>query len=43
MGLIRAAISVAGSAISDQWLEVIEPDAMSDTTVMTSGVDGTSR
>ncbi|MCE5197104.1 MAG: SPFH domain-containing protein [Negativicutes bacterium] len=38
MGLIRAAISVAGSAISDQWLEVIEPDAMSDTTVMTSGV-----
>ncbi len=38
MGLIRAAISVVGSAISDQWLEVIEPDAMSDTTVMTSGV-----
>src|SRR5450756_801497 len=38
MGLIRAAISVVGSAISDQWLEVIEPDSMSDTTVMTSGV-----
>ena len=38
MGLIRAAFSVLSSSISDQWLEVIEPNAMSDSTVMTSGV-----
>lgn len=38
MGLIRAAFSVLSSSISDQWLEVIEPDSMSDSTVMTSGV-----
>ncbi|MPM32779.1 hypothetical protein SDC9_79345 [bioreactor metagenome] len=38
MGLIRAAFSVLSSSISDQWLEVIEPDSMSDVTVMTTGV-----
>ncbi len=38
MGLIRTAISTVSGQLSDQWLEVIEPDSMSDTTVMTSGV-----
>jgi membrane protease subunit (stomatin/prohibitin family) len=38
MGLIRAAIDSVSGALADQWLEVIEPDKMSDTTVMVSGV-----
>jgi membrane protease subunit (stomatin/prohibitin family) len=38
MGLIRAAIDSVSGALADQWLEVIEPDQMSDTTVMVSGV-----
>ncbi len=38
MGLIKAASSTIGGGLADQWLEVIEPDNMSDTTVMTKGV-----
>lgn len=38
MGLIKAATSMVGGGLADQWLEVIEPDNMSDTTVMTKGV-----
>ncbi len=38
MGLIKAAASAVGGSLADQWLEVVEPDAMSDTTVFTRGV-----
>lgn len=38
MGLIKAATSSVGGGLADQWLEVIEPDNMGDTTVMTKGV-----
>ena len=38
MGIIRAALNAAGGALADQWLEVIEADSMSDTTVFTKGV-----
>ncbi len=38
MGIIRAALHAAGGALADQWLEVIEADSMSDTTVFTKGV-----
>ncbi|MFV0559865.1 MAG: SPFH domain-containing protein [Enterococcus sp.] len=38
MGLIKAATSTIGGGLADQWVEVIEPDDMSDSTVMTKGV-----
>lgn len=38
MGIIKAATSTIGGGLADQWLEVIEPDDMGDTTVMTKGV-----
>lgn len=38
MGIIKAAFSAVGGGLADQWLEVIEPQEMSDTTVMTAGV-----
>jgi membrane protease subunit (stomatin/prohibitin family) len=38
MGIIRASIDAIRGGLADQWLEVIEPHLMSDTTVMTSGV-----
>ena len=38
MGIIRATFSAIGGALADQWLEVIEADEMSDTTVFTRGV-----
>lgn len=38
MGIIKAATSTVGGGLADQWLEVIEPDDMGDTTVMTKGV-----
>lgn len=38
MGIIKAAFSAIGGGFADQWLEVIEPQGMSDTTVMTPGV-----
>ncbi|MFZ5354076.1 MAG: SPFH domain-containing protein [Bacillota bacterium] len=38
MGIIKAAFSAIGGGLADQWLEVIEPQAMSDTTVMTPGI-----
>lgn len=38
MGIIKAAVNAVGGALADQWLEVIEPDNMGDTTVFTSGV-----
>lgn len=38
MGIIRAVTGAVGGALADQWLEVIEPGAMSDTTVFVSGV-----
>lgn len=38
MGIIRAVTGAVGGALADQWLEVIEPGAMSDTTVFVGGV-----
>ncbi|MDR0922087.1 MAG: SPFH domain-containing protein [Lactobacillales bacterium] len=38
MGIIKAATSSIGGGLADQWLEVIEPENMSDHTVMTKGV-----
>ena len=38
MGIIKAFNSAIGSGLADQWLEVIEADAMSDTTVFCKGV-----
>ncbi|MGM0237632.1 SPFH domain-containing protein [Enterococcus sp. AZ103] len=38
MGLIKAATSSIGGGLADQWLEIIEPDNMGATTVMTKGV-----
>jgi len=38
MGIIKAAFNSIGGGLADQWLEVIEPESMSDTTVMTAGV-----
>lgn len=38
MGIIKAATSALGGTLADQWLEVIEPDEMSDQTVFTKGV-----
>lgn len=38
MGIIRAAASAVGGALADQWLEVIEPDSMNASTLMTTGV-----
>lgn len=37
MGIIKAALSSIGGALADQWLEIIEPDEMSDTTVFAEG------
>lgn len=38
MGLIKAATSTIGGGLADQWLEIIEPADMGQTTVMTKGV-----
>lgn len=38
MGIIKAVASAIGGSLADQWLEVIEPYNMSDTTVFTSGI-----
>ncbi|MGM9988929.1 MAG: SPFH domain-containing protein [Bacillaceae bacterium] len=38
MGLIKAVTSTIKGTLADQWLEVIEPQEMTDTTVMTKGV-----
>ena len=38
MGIIKAIASAVGGSLADQWLEVFEPDEMSDSTVFTSGV-----
>lgn len=38
MGLIKAATSTIGGGFADQWVEIIEPDNMGDSTVMTKGV-----
>lgn len=38
MGIIKAAFNAIGGGFADQWLEVIEPQEMSDTTVLTPGV-----
>ena len=37
MGIVKAIVSTIGGSLADQWLEVIEPNNMSDTTVFTSG------
>jgi len=37
MGIIRAVTSAVGGALADQWLEVIEPDNMNASTLMTTG------
>ena len=38
MGLIKAALSAAGGALADSWLETIEPDEMGEGTLMVRGV-----
>ena len=38
MGIIRAVTDAVSGALADQWMEVIEPDQMSDRTVFTAGV-----
>jgi Putative virion core protein (lumpy skin disease virus) len=38
MGIIRAAVSAAGGNLADQWLETIQPDNMTPTTLMSTGV-----
>jgi len=38
MGIVKAIASAVGGSLADQWLEVFEPDEMSDQTVFTSGV-----
>lgn len=38
MGIIKATFSAIGGSLADSWLEVIEADNMSDTTVFTKGV-----
>ena len=38
MGLIKALSSSIGGSLADQWLEVIEPNDMGDSTVFTTGV-----
>lgn len=38
MGIVKAIASAIGGSLADQWLEVIEPDNMSDATVFTSGI-----
>lgn len=38
MGIIKAAVSSVKGTLGDSWLEVIEPDNMTDQTVMVKGV-----
>ena len=38
MGIIKAFFDSVGGNLADQWLEVIEADGMSDTTVFTTGI-----
>ncbi|MCB5950866.1 SPFH domain-containing protein [Enterococcus sp. BWT-B8] len=38
MGIIKAAIDSVTGGLADQWVEIIEPSDMSDTTVMTKGI-----
>ena len=38
MGIIKATLNAIGGGFGDQWLEVLEADEMSDTTVFTKGV-----
>lgn len=38
MGLIKAASSSLSGGLADQWLEIIEPDNLSDQTVLTRGI-----
>lgn len=38
MGIIKAIASAIGGSLADQWLEVLEPDEMSASTVFTRGV-----
>ena len=38
MGIIKAISDAIGGGLADQWLEVIEPDQMSDHTVFSAGV-----
>ncbi len=38
MGIIKATFGAVGGGLADQWLEVLEPENMSDTTVFCKGV-----
>ena len=38
MGIIKALTGAVGGSLADQWLEVIEADNMSDSTVFCTGV-----
>ncbi len=38
MGIVKAFFDAVGGSLADQWLEVIEAENMSDTTVFTKGV-----
>lgn len=37
MGIIKATLNAVGGGLADSWLEVVEPDAMSDTTCFAPG------
>lgn len=43
MGIIKAAVHSVGGVLADSWLESIEPNNMSETTVMTMGVNVKNR
>lgn len=38
MGIIKATTSAVGGGLADQWLEIIEPNNLTDQTVMTEGI-----
>ena len=38
MGIIKATLNAIGGNLADSWLEVLEADSMSDSTVFTKGV-----
>ncbi|EOT41812.1 SPFH domain-containing protein [Enterococcus columbae] len=38
MGIIKAATSTIGGTLADQWLDIIEPEQMDNTTLMSKGI-----
>ena len=43
MGLIRAAVGSVGGTLADSWLDYIAADNMTETTIMTRGVQVSNR